>query len=1390
MLPRTNRGTRPTVAKLLTALTVAAAVIAFNPATAAATSSAPPAPGGTASQPANPVTVKAASPASIGAHPTKRACPQPSKAGQMACLSVIRTDVAGVRPGVTPGGFGPADLAGAYHLPGATAGGGTVGIVDAFDYPNAEAELAIYRAQYGLPSCSTANGCFRRVDQRGGTQFPPPDTGWQQEMALDMDMVSAICPNCHITLVEADDNTLSNLGAGVDEAVALGAKFVSNSYGGPEDPSESQSDTSFYNHPGVAVTASSGDNGFGVSYPAASPFVTSVGGTSLFKDTSARGWSESAWSGAGSGCSAFEPKPAFQTDTGCAQRTVADVAAVADPNTGVAVYVQGGWQVFGGTSVASPIIASVYALGGDPVAGTAPVAYPYANPGAFNDVTSGSNGTCTPGYLCTAGPGYDGPTGLGTPNGLAGFSSGPSGTVSGAVTDATGAAVAGARVATGDRSTSTDARGHYALTVPVGTYTVTATKFGFTTGTATAVAVTNGQTVTRNFTLTALPRVTVSGVVRDGSGHGWPVYAQVQVAGQPTTATFTDPATGHYQLSVPTGATYTVQVDPIYVGYLPDAHPVTVAQAAVTHNVSIKVDPATCSALGYANKFVGTTQTFDTTTAPTGWTVDDQMGNGQTWGFTDPAARGNLTGGTGGFAMIDSDHYGQGNKQDSALFTPVTDFTGVANPTVQFANDYHGFAGQTGDVDFTVDGGKTWTNVWHHSTDNVRGPDTETVALPGAAGQKAVQIRFRFTGFWSFWWELDNVFIGDRTCSPLPGGLVTGHVNDHNTGKGINGAAVHSTDAPTDTAITRAMADPAQGDGFFWLFSSLTGAHPFTAASGNYVTATQSVTVAANKTTPVTFSLTAGRLKLSPVSISKTVNWQGQASQVVSVTNTGSAPADFKVFSQPGGFTMQTPGAPLVSIKGDYPAGPLVGPTGKTAKRLAAQAVPATPSAAPWQAVADYPTTVMDNGVVAVSGKVYSFTGFDGTSLLAKNYVYDPSAQTWTGVADIPTPREKPAVATVNGKVYVIGGWGTDGNPVATTAIYDPAGNTWSTGAPNPAPYAASGITVVAGKIYVAGGCLSQTCGATTVSVYDPVADSWSAGPALPQANAWLGCGAIAGTVYCAGGNTDAGAVKAGYSLVPGATGWGSIADLPQTQWAAGTVAANGRLMLSGGVLDGALSNAGYAYDPGTNTWAALPNANNTLYRGGSACGFYKIGGSSGNFNATSIDELLPGFDQCGDSVSIPWLSVSPAGGTVAPGKTVQFTVSLDASVAAVNQPGAYTAGLAIAAPTPYPVPAIPVTLTVKPPPTWGKITGTIAGAVCHGSTVPIPGATLQIDTWAQHFTLKTDANGQYQLWLDVRNNPLTLIAAKDNWQPQTRQVNLVRLKTVTAGFTLLPDTC
>jgi hypothetical protein len=372
-------------------------------------------------------------PVSAGTDPlaavaVKRACPEVARPGQVTCLALVRTDVTpqhGVLPQSRPTGLGATDLRDAYRLPTATGGKGqTVAIINVFDDPKAEADLAVYRAQYGLPPCTTANGCFRKVNAAGGSKLPKPDSGWAEEESLDLDMVSAACPNCHILLVEADQPSIGALGVGVDTAVRLGAKYISNSYGGPEHAVTAAADRRHFDHAGVAITAASGDGGYGVLFPATSPNVTAVGGTSLLRAANARGWNETAWSGAGSGCSASDVKPAWQKDSGCPRRTVADVSAVADPRTGVAVYDTygfGGWQVVGGTSASAPLIAGAYALAGSlPSRGYA-AAVPYAHPHQLNDVVQGSTGTCDPAYLCTAGPGYDGPTGLGTPNGVAAF---------------------------------------------------------------------------------------------------------------------------------------------------------------------------------------------------------------------------------------------------------------------------------------------------------------------------------------------------------------------------------------------------------------------------------------------------------------------------------------------------------------------------------------------------------------------------------------------------------------------------------------------------------------------------------------------------------------------------------------------------------------------------------------------------------------------------------------------------------------------------------------------------------------------------------------------------------------------------------------------------------
>jgi hypothetical protein len=387
--------------------------------------------------------------ATAGAAVPADAAPAAPKLVPAACATVVAGRahcdaiqlVPAVRPNATPAaptGYGPTDIQSAYNLGTNPGSGQVVAIVDAYDDPNAESDLATYRSQYGLPACTTANGCFRKVNQSGGTSYPSGDTGWGTEITLDLDAVSATCPGCHILLVETTTNDDNNLAAGVDEAVALGAKFVSNSYSDAESDAPSGINT-HYNHPGVMIAAATGDNGSmsgtNTQYPASSPTVVAIGGTSLSRSSNARGWTETVWGssgsgsqGTGSGCSATYAKPSYQSGitTGCNNRATSDVSADANPNTGLAIYDsygQSGWLEYGGTSLATPIISSIWALAGAPASGDNAVAYPYAHKSSLNDVTSGSNGSCGA-PICTAGTGWDGPTGLGTPNGTAAFVAG------------------------------------------------------------------------------------------------------------------------------------------------------------------------------------------------------------------------------------------------------------------------------------------------------------------------------------------------------------------------------------------------------------------------------------------------------------------------------------------------------------------------------------------------------------------------------------------------------------------------------------------------------------------------------------------------------------------------------------------------------------------------------------------------------------------------------------------------------------------------------------------------------------------------------------------------------------------------------------------------------
>lgn len=320
------------------------------------------------------------------------------------CTIAINVTVPPISDATTPAnllpGLHPADLQNRYALPSQKSGG-TVAIVDAYDDPTAESDLAIYRSAFGLSDCSSSNGCFRKINQQGLTaSFPGANSGWDEEISLDADMVSAVCPKCKILLIEANSPSFDDLGAAVDKAVSLGAMVISNSYYGPEWSGETAYDV-HYHHSGVAITVSAGDQQSSF-YPAASPYVTAIGGTSL--SGSAPSWNETAWQYTGQGCSPYEPKPKWQGTTPCKSRAAVDVAAIADPQTGVAMYdsTAGGWLVGGGTSVGAPLLAAAYALSGNPQG----PAYSYAHRSAFHDIPPA---------------GYDLPTGLGSPNGVGGL---------------------------------------------------------------------------------------------------------------------------------------------------------------------------------------------------------------------------------------------------------------------------------------------------------------------------------------------------------------------------------------------------------------------------------------------------------------------------------------------------------------------------------------------------------------------------------------------------------------------------------------------------------------------------------------------------------------------------------------------------------------------------------------------------------------------------------------------------------------------------------------------------------------------------------------------------------------------------------------------------------
>ncbi|MFJ3762980.1 carboxypeptidase regulatory-like domain-containing protein [Streptomyces sp. NPDC090080] len=1370
-------------------------------------------------QPAAPAGVVAAEPA----------CGTP-KPGSYTCFALRRTDVPAVlglrrdKAGVTdPDGYSPADLRAAYGLPADGGSGATIAVVDAYDNPGAEADLGVYRAQFGLPACTSDNGCFRKVDEHGGSAYPTADDGWAGEISLDLDMVSAIAPDAHILLVEADTASSEDLGTAENTAVSLGARYVSNSWGGyGDDSSQLAFDETYFNHPGVAVVFSSGDDGYGTSYPASSPYVTAVGGTSLARDDSARGWSESVWNATvvdsdgqpdwgapGSGCSHVEPKPPFQSAVDCSGRSVTDVSAVADPATGVAVYnsfSDGGWNVYGGTSASAPIIAGVYALAGTPVLGTYPAAYPYQAAGALHDVTRGDNASCsdravcgygptpdcTPAYTCTAQPGYDGPTGLGTPDGTTAFRPGPHGTVSGTVTDASSKRpVPGATVALGDHRATTDAQGSYRLDIPVDSYALTVSAYGYRDAALGTVPVTDGAGLKENVALTALPSQRISGTVRDGGHHGWGVYARLSIDGVPGTF-FTDPTTGRYTVRVPEGHTYTLHATALYPGYGPAETTARVRSAPLTADLRLPLATSGTLPPGYEMTYHGgESQSFATTATPQGWAVRNHTSSGG-WQFDDPLNRGNQTGGTGRFAEVDDFALGWG-PVDTELISPAYDFSAEHVPELQFDTAVpflYWTEDLTADVDVSTDGGTTWTTLWHH-TDIVAGPAHETVPLTAYAGEKSVRVRFHFTGHLTGSWQVDDVRIGTPALATRPGGLLVGRVGDANSGRGVLGATVTDADALADSGrMVASPNDPDRADGLYWLFAPRTGVGKFTAGlpGFGYPPVTDSVRVWSDRITRADFTLHPAQLRYGLASLSANVPWGGKKTVTVTVRNTGGSPAAVSLGEQSVGATPKAaPGPPARRVKTAYTPNTLPA----TATATAPATEPVTPAAQEWTALADLPTGAYSGIAAADKGRLYAGLGETAGSQWSGAFsAYDPGTGTWRALTPPATKRLGPAYGFIRGKLYVTGGRDASGMPIASGEVYDPSTDTWSQIADAPKAYGNAGSVVVGDRLYVIGGCVQISCGATDVQIYDPASDTWSAGRPYPQSISYPVCGSADGVAYCSGGAYQPTghvpqATNHTYALDRTSGAWHKVADAPVDVWGATGTSADGRLLVAGGVevSANAITNEAHAYDPATDTWSPMPNLPEPVFGAASAPGWFAVGGMNAYSVPQQTTRELPGWDQVhGD---VPWLAASVTKFTVKAHGSVRIRLALNAGAMTAADAGAHRAALIADTDTPYGAVSLPVTMTVVPPADWGRLTGTVTGQVSSGPARPLVGAALGVHGPSGELNATTSQSGTFSVWLPAPDRAVQVVVSDEGYRPAHRSIRLVKGGVVRADFFL-----
>jgi N-acetylneuraminic acid mutarotase len=904
----------------------------------------------------------------------------------------------------------------------------------------------------------------------------------------------------------------------------------------------------------------------------------------------------------------------------------------------------------------------------------------------------------------------------------------------------------------------------------------------------------------------------VSGTVLDDSGHGYPLYARIDISGFPGSPVYTDPVTGAYQADLDPGVTYTFDVTAVSGGYDVASREVTPPGGNSTENFDLVVS-ASCTAPGYAPGVgTGVFEEFESGDVPLGWTVVDNLGNGQVWEFVDTCFIGNNTGGSGGFAMINSDCYGSSGSQDTELRSPVMDLTGQANVAIDFDMEFNWYdfgLDEKCDVDVSTDGGGTWQNVLRLEDGDVLGPHHETLDISGIAGnQPNVMVRFHFyEAAFEFWWEVDNVDIGTGTvvpCEPVTGGLVVGNVLDLNDGAGINGATVSSVSAPSESTTTFATPDDANNeDGAYILFSSITGSTDFTATANNYGSDTHTVNVAEDAATGQDFNLPSGNIETDPDSLEATVDLGNSTTLQLTLNNTGTADAEFKLTEANGPVApIAHPVLPRAKYKAplDRAPGPFstrhsdfdklrkqfaaAAEKDKEQRRLAAQKAGASPEA--WIPAAEYPGGIVRGAQIQCDDQVdsiYIVSGVDsGGNIIDQVARYDVSTDTWTELAPIPIPNEGMRGACADGKLYVLGG-----DFSTSFAVYDIATDTWSSAADTPRPVWGAALGIFEGNLYMAGGDEDFFFGGVSdeVNIYNIASDTWTGnGSPMPEGVVTAGFAQLGNFLYVVGGWNNSS---------PGANShFTQRYDMSSDTWETGPEFTSGRADFALGRTTVALYAIGGDADGGGPFDATdlVERLDTTAWPGGAwadlgdpipapltanthgSCTEGLTGGevwsTGGAFPIGGTHQYRTTGESCTSS-DVPWLFENPEEGIITAGNSVVVDVTLDASVPEINQPGTYIAQIRVGEDTPGTVPPVQVTMNVPLPAGWGYLQGTVnALGRCDVPAGGLEGATVFVDTAGVDWTLETDENGFYKVAFPAADSPVTVTVSANGFVGQS----------------------